>query len=204
MSRVAPEVTEWDLWWAFQVFGVILECHVPTNPTTEESKGIAFVRFADFAACEKALFLMEGQVIAGREISVRFAHDCVLPEHLKGTPWQGKKRLTGQVTDYKEAAEAYADMPEWVQQVRRQLSEEEQRHGDAGSRDHDRQQFREHASCAPCARSVGGEFQPGAFDEAVRVGDHVPVHLVEHAPFPRRAQLLGGNLRERVAALHAV
>jgi hypothetical protein len=127
VSRLAPEVTEWDLWWAFQTFGVILECHIPMNPTTEESKGIAFIRFADFESCEKALHLMEGQVIAGREISVRYSHDCILPDHLKGTPWQAKRRLSAQVQDFSKAAEAHAKVPGWVQQVRSQLPEDERR-----------------------------------------------------------------------------
>ncbi len=105
VSRLAPEVTEWDLWWAFQTFGAILECHIPMNPTTEESKGIAFIRFADFASCEKALHLMEGQVIAGREISVRYSHDCILPDHLKDTPWQSKRRRPAQVLHFSKAPE---------------------------------------------------------------------------------------------------
>ena len=132
VSRVAPEVSEWDLWWAFQVcalntrasyyealrhacglttcyaamrpycrslsvtsgvgslqvFGVILEVRIPRNTASDESRGIAFIRFADFEACEKALHLMEAQVIAGREICIRYASDCQLPERLRGTPWQ--------------------------------------------------------------------------------------------------------------------
>jgi len=42
-----------------------LDCHIPKDQATDESRGIAFIRFADFASCEKALHLMEGQVIAG-------------------------------------------------------------------------------------------------------------------------------------------
>jgi len=48
VSRLAPEVSEWDIWWAFQAFGVVLECHIPVNKHTGESRGIAFIRFADF------------------------------------------------------------------------------------------------------------------------------------------------------------
>lgn len=31
---------------------------------------------------------MDGQVLAGQEITVRYAADAVLPPHLKGSPWQ--------------------------------------------------------------------------------------------------------------------
>ena len=48
VSRLAPEVSEWDIWWVFQAFGVVLECHIPANKHTGESRGIAFIRFADF------------------------------------------------------------------------------------------------------------------------------------------------------------
>ena len=122
ISRLAPEVTEWELWWSLQVFGIVMDCRIPTNPTTQESRGIAFIRFADFDACEKALHLMDGQVIAGREISVRYAHDCVLPDHLVGTPWQGKQRVT-----VRPRAKVEAAVPDWMQEVREQLSEDEQR-----------------------------------------------------------------------------
>ena len=73
---------------SLQVFGVILEVRMPRNMASDESRGIAFIRFADFEACEKALHLMEAQVIAGREICIRYASDCQLPERLRGTPWQ--------------------------------------------------------------------------------------------------------------------
>ena len=36
------------VWWVFQAFGVVLECHIPVNKHTGESRGIAFIRFADF------------------------------------------------------------------------------------------------------------------------------------------------------------
>eukprot|EP00960_Hanusia_phi_P041087 754826-Hanusia_phi.AAC.2 len=52
------------------------------------AQGVAFVQFADWPSCEKALHLMDGQVLAGRDLQIRYSADADLPEHLIGTPWQ--------------------------------------------------------------------------------------------------------------------
>ncbi|KAJ1495235.1 hypothetical protein T484DRAFT_1763255 [Baffinella frigidus] len=101
VSRIAPEVSEHDLWWAFKFHGSIMSVTIPREKLTQAhsplsshgaSKCVGFIRFCDWPSAEKALHLMDGQLIAGREIAVRYAPDAILPPHLIGTPWQTQQR----------------------------------------------------------------------------------------------------------------
>lgn len=119
LSRLPPTITELDLFRAFKTFGFIMTVHVPLDRATNQSRSIAFIRYTEWDACEKALHLMQGQMIGGRRIMVRYAQDAVLPAHLEGTPW-----MAGAPKTVPNAATS--GMPAWVLEARKALPQEEQ------------------------------------------------------------------------------
>jgi len=129
VRNVAPEVTEWDIWWAFRTFGFVMDVRIPRDQLTQKAKGVAFVQFADWPSCEKALHLMDGQVLAGRDLQIRYSADADLPEHLIGTPWQVKAKYSQMLEQFRKKA-----LPDWVLEAKKNLPEEERRLQEANDR----------------------------------------------------------------------
>jgi splicing factor 3B subunit 4 len=74
VGNLGPDVDERVLYDTFSRFGVIVSTpKVMRDPETQESKGFAFVSFADFEASDAAIAALNGQYVAGRPISVAYA-----------------------------------------------------------------------------------------------------------------------------------
>lgn len=74
IGNLDPEVDEKLLYDTFSAFGVILQTpKVMRDPETGNSKGFAFINFANFEASDAAIEAMNGQYLCNRSISVSYA-----------------------------------------------------------------------------------------------------------------------------------
>lgn len=74
VGSIDPEVDEKLLYDTFSAFGVILQTpKIMRDPDTGNSKGYAFINFANFEASDAAIEAMNGQYLCNRAISVTYA-----------------------------------------------------------------------------------------------------------------------------------
>ena len=57
----------------FQSFGAIESCRLQKDPSTGQSKGYGFVKFATIEAAEHAIKSLDGSSLSGSQIQVKFA-----------------------------------------------------------------------------------------------------------------------------------
>lgn len=74
IGSLSHEVDEKVLYDTFSRFGLITSApKIMRDPETGESKGFAFVSYADFESSDAAIAALNGQFIAGRPVSVDYA-----------------------------------------------------------------------------------------------------------------------------------
>ena len=73
IGNLDPEVDEKLLYDTFSAFGVILQTpKVMRDPESGNSKGFAFINFANFEASDAAIEAMNGQYLCNRPITIRW------------------------------------------------------------------------------------------------------------------------------------
>ncbi|CAK9296634.1 unnamed protein product [Gordionus sp. m RMFG-2023] len=74
IGNLDPEVDEKLLYDTFSAFGIILQSpKIMRDPDTGNSKGFAFVNFANFEASDAAIEAMNGQYLCNRAITISYA-----------------------------------------------------------------------------------------------------------------------------------
>lgn len=74
IGNLEPEVDEKVLYHTFSVFGnFVAPCKIQRDPVTGKSKGYGFVSYDRFESSDAAIAAMNGQYLAGSQISVRYA-----------------------------------------------------------------------------------------------------------------------------------
>jgi heterogeneous nuclear ribonucleoprotein A1/A3 len=75
IGNLSYRADEQDLERAFENFGEIEDIALMREPVTGKSRGFAFVTFEIDDALKPALEKMDGEMISGRAIRVRLAHE---------------------------------------------------------------------------------------------------------------------------------
>ncbi|KAM7460305.1 hypothetical protein LguiB_036353 [Lonicera macranthoides] len=86
----------------FERFGVVRDVYLPKNYYTGEPRGFAFVQFVDPYDASEAQYHMDGQMFAGREISVVVAAETrKRPEDMRRrTRFRGPSSSVGRQSSY--------------------------------------------------------------------------------------------------------
>jgi RNA recognition motif-containing protein len=90
--RTTPD----DLRRAFDKYGDVGDIYIPRDRFTGESRGFAFVRYADKRDAEDALDAMDGAIMDGRELRVQKAR-YDRPEEWRGAPQRRSRRYNGYI-----------------------------------------------------------------------------------------------------------
>ncbi len=73
VDNLAFRVTPDELRPLFEKFGEVGDIYIPRDPYSKESRGFAFVRFADKRDADDAMYRMDGYNMEGREMRVQLA-----------------------------------------------------------------------------------------------------------------------------------
>ena len=98
--RTTPD----DLRRAFDKYGDVGDIYIPRDRFTGESRGFAFVRYADKRDAEDALDAMDGAIMDGRELRVQKAR-YDRPEEWRGAPQRRSRWYNGYINFFPKILE---------------------------------------------------------------------------------------------------